>query len=367
MGASPEQLSLALDDPAEDERIEKLEARREEVLLAVNSAKLDTIQRRVAWILNHYPEARDSDITLQLRYWRHFEKDFNGEYIRVDDLYRFARLPSLWRARAKIQNDFKLFVASLEVRRQRGTLDDAERERAAEQRPAYPLFAVYADESGKTDDNLVVGSVWFLHSPETATLVTDLKEWRLRRSFEEEFHFKTITKARLPLYKELADLVAARSDTISFKAISIPRTGVGNVRDAFVELYYHLLVHGAQHEDDSGRGPLPRRLQLCKDAEEAGYDSMLLSSVKDRLAQAGQTLFAGRLEPDEFEALPSSELDLVQIADLFTSSVSRVLNAKGERSGHKDEFADYFLTAVRMPGGPTDVLQDSDVVYHVGL
>jgi hypothetical protein len=180
-------------------------------------------------------------------------------------------------------------------------------------------------------------------------------------------HFKAISKAKLPHYQELANLVAARSNTVSFKAISVPRAGVGNVQDALVELYYLLLVNGVQHEDDTERGPLPRRLQLWKDAEEPGYDRILLANVKDRLAQAGQTRFDGLLEPDEFEAVPSNELDLVQIADLFTSSVSRVLNAKGDRTHHKDVFADYFLEAVGMPGGPSSLFERKDVTYHISL
>ena len=86
MEVNSEQLSLGLEDPAEEERRAKLEAQREQVILSVNSATLDTIQQRVAWILNHYPEARDSDISLQLRYWEHFEPDYttvSGSTLRI--------------------------------------------------------------------------------------------------------------------------------------------------------------------------------------------------------------------------------------------------------------------------------------------
>lgn len=123
------QFSLDLDSQSEKDNIAKLEAQREQVLLSVNSATLDTIQQRVAWILNHYPEARDSDISLQIRYWDHFEPDFNGEWVTIEDMYRFARLPSLRRARAKIQNEFRLFLVSPKVQQHRGKLDDSEKAR----------------------------------------------------------------------------------------------------------------------------------------------------------------------------------------------------------------------------------------------
>jgi len=43
---------------------EKIEAQRKRVLSAVTSGHLDTMQERVAWILNHYFETRDFDIVL---------------------------------------------------------------------------------------------------------------------------------------------------------------------------------------------------------------------------------------------------------------------------------------------------------------
>lgn len=80
---------------------------------AVLSAKFDTIQERVAWILNHFPDTRNSDITLQLKYWDRFEPDlYDGRAIEPDDMYKLTRLTSLQRARAKIQNSYGLFQAS---------------------------------------------------------------------------------------------------------------------------------------------------------------------------------------------------------------------------------------------------------------
>lgn len=362
------QLELNLDYANDGGKAAKLEEKRTRVLQSVASAKLDTLQDRVAWILNHYPNTRDSDVALQLAYWSHFDSDiYDGQYITADDLYRLTRSASLQRARAKIQNTYKLFQASPEVRRRRGKLDESEKEKAVDQRPSYPIFAVYADESGKTDDHLVVGSLWFLHAPETATLTLEIEEWKKRRSFEGELHFKKINKSRLPLYKEVADMLAARSSTISFKTIAVKRKGIARANDALIELYYLLLLHGVEHEHQTGRGELPRGLQLWKDAEESGFDKLLLENVHDRVVQAGKSRFDDKLQADHFEPVSSRELTLIQLADLFTSSVSRALNATGERRNHKDEFADYLLAAVGMPNGPTEARVIGDVTYHLSL
>jgi len=113
------QLELGLDYSEDGEQEDKLEEVRTHLLRSVASAKLDTLQEKVAWILNHYPNTRNSDVTLQLTYWEHFDSDiYNGQYILPDDLYRLTRPISLQRARAKIQNTYKLFQASPEGKRE---------------------------------------------------------------------------------------------------------------------------------------------------------------------------------------------------------------------------------------------------------
>jgi hypothetical protein len=54
------------------EKLEKRELEGDEILRYVADAKTDTVLHRVAWILNHFPETRDSDITCQIKYWSFF-------------------------------------------------------------------------------------------------------------------------------------------------------------------------------------------------------------------------------------------------------------------------------------------------------
>src|SRR5690349_20244093 len=136
------------DEPDDGEAAGPLEARNAELadglLTRVAAGALNTVQEKVAWILNTFPRSRDSDIALQLAYWSHFD-GYAGGSIEPDDLYRFSRLTTLTRARAKIQNEFRLFRPSTEVAAARGTLEEDERARAVQQRPDYPTFTVYAD------------------------------------------------------------------------------------------------------------------------------------------------------------------------------------------------------------------------------
>ena len=85
---APEQLELTAGTSNE---AAQLEAKRESLVHAINSCQLNTIEERVAWLLNHFPKTRDSDIGLQIRYWQNFQSDhFDGGEISVSDYYRLA-------------------------------------------------------------------------------------------------------------------------------------------------------------------------------------------------------------------------------------------------------------------------------------
>ncbi|WP_446011935.1 hypothetical protein [Candidatus Electrothrix sp.] len=241
----------------------KLEDKRRTILQDVASCKVDTIQQKTAWVLNHYSNARNSDITCQLQFWEIFEKEhYNPTKFTPRDLYKLTKLTSIARARAKIQNVHNLFLAKPEVRKRRGKLAESEKQKALEDTPSYPVYAVYADESGKTGEHLIVGSMWILNGIDTAHLVSSIEEWRKNKNFHREFHFKKITKSNLPLYLEVLEIVKERSSALSFKALSVERKGIKNNHDGLTHLYFNLLIHGVDHENSSGRAPLPRNIQL---------------------------------------------------------------------------------------------------------
>jgi hypothetical protein len=326
------------------EKLEKRELEKEEILRYVADAKTDTVLHRVAWLLNYYPETRDSDITCQLKYWSYFEQDiYNPECISSDDLYKLTKLTSITRARAKIQNTHRLFLASPDVRKKRGVLEEEEKEKAIQQKSNFPVYAIYADESGKTQDFLIVGSMWILNGIDTLKLYNAIKEWRQTTGFKHELHFNKISSGNIDYYRQVLEIVRNKISAISFKAISIERKGISNMTDALMLLYYYLLIGGVDHEHNTGRAPLPRNIQLWKDAEETGADKLMLKQIKEKLEQAAKIKFDDKLIVDELRAVDSKNLELIQLADLFTGSINRKLNAKGDGEAVKDQFANEFL------------------------
>ena len=224
-----------------DDKSERLEKEKEDLLAHVASSSLSSMHHKVAWLMNHHPDTRNSDIALQIRYWKTFESEIvYGDYVRLDDLYRLPRLVSLTRTRARIQNQYKLFQADPDVREHRGTLEEEEREKAVET-PDYPVYAVFLDESGKESANLIVGSLWFLSAgEESLKLQRASSELIEKNKFSHEFHFSKLNKEDVPIYKELIDIFVSQGGTISFKFISVEKAGIKNAKVALDDLFYLL-------------------------------------------------------------------------------------------------------------------------------
>jgi hypothetical protein len=186
----------------EKQKQEKIKGETQQLLNNLSSATINTLRDKVAWVLNQHPDARDSDITLMLKFWETFEPNlYNGQLLAPDNLYHLTRLTSLSRERARIQNVYKLFQASSKVRSQRGTLSEEEREKSIEDKPVgYPSYVVYMDESGKNTDQLIVGSVWFLESGKSLYDIDKrIKKFKKDVGFTKEFHFSAMRRNDLPI------------------------------------------------------------------------------------------------------------------------------------------------------------------------
>lgn len=347
---------------------QKAAKQRTALLEALAGGHTDTLEHRVGIVLNRFPETRDSDISLMLRYWEIYE-GYDGGAILPEELYQRARMMSLTRSRARIQNTYRLFQASPEIRKRRGKLSEEEYEKALEAAERHPGLAVLVDESGKSGGaHLIVAAVWFGDPEEFFSVTRLLGEWRAKTGFDKELHFKEIDDSAEPMYREAIEVVLQGAASVSFKAVSVPRDGVKRIDDALEELTYQLLRRGVQHEHDTGRAALPRSVQLWKDQESLGADKLILARLRDRLQQAGKVELDGQLTTDEFESVDSAKSDLMQIADLFAGALNRRLNGAPGGTHAKDRFSKYLLERVGMPEGPADELEfDGDTVMLVKL
>ncbi len=323
------------------EREEKIEKEKQDLLSKVLSGNLETKHDKVGFILNNYSIARNSDIELAWLYWSTFEGDkFNGCHITKEDLKKLTMINSLTRSRARIQNDYKLFQADEKVRRHRGVLAEEMREEAIEEKPAgLPMYSVYVDETGKTQDYLSVGSLWIVDGFKSFQANRKINEWLELNKIDYEFHFAEVSNHKLDTYKEFFLKYLKLNPTIGFKAIVVNKRGISDLNSAITDLTFHLIHKGINHENSTGRAPLPRLLQVWLDEEEKGIDQLKIENLKERITrQKKSDLYLG-----DFVAVESKYNYNIQIVDLFTSSINRRIHNPDSLGKAKDELADYVL------------------------
>jgi len=125
--------------------------------------------------------------------------------------------------------------------------------------------------------------------------------------------------------------------------LTLRRVGLSNQSAALEDMFYHMIIRGVSFESNSNRAPLPRSLQLWKDAEEESQDKLFIANITDKLTQASSSIFNKKLHIDEIQVVDSKTTELLQLADLFTASVNRIVNNKGPGGHIKDQFAQAFL------------------------
>lgn len=325
------------DANSKEERINK---EKKELLSKVVSGQIQNVKDRVAYILNHSIDSRNSDIELAWLYWTHFEKEsFSGATISKEEMYKVAKISSLSRIRAKIQNEYKLFQADNIVKKYRGTLEENQRLEAIEEKPSgLGLYHIYIDESGKTQEYLSVGSLWILKFDILAITKAqlELNKWKKDKAIDFEFHFKELSKSRLNLYKEFFIKFISLLPETGFKLIVVNNRGFSDQSKAITDLTFHLILKGVLHENESGRAPLPRHLQVILDEEEKGADQLKIQNIKERLkSQKLEGLYLG-----DFESVSSKDSFYIQVVDLFTASINRKLHSTTD-SHFKDDFANF--------------------------
>jgi Protein of unknown function (DUF3800) len=356
-----EEIKPFLDNPEE-----KVAKERDALIAALSSGKRDSVLERVGHLLNQYPDLRDSDIQLQLKYWETYESElYDSEYIDIKNYGKLTHLNSITRARARIQNTLNLFQASFEVKKHRGKLQDDEVDRARRAKDICPCYTVFMDESGKNDKNLILGSVWFLDSNSFGNITKELLLWQNQNDIKWEFHFQKLTESNYATYYRFVDFFCSRNPILSFRSIRVENKGFKNTNDALCKMTYLLLEKGVKQEITTGRATLPRSLQLYKDSEEMGSDKLYLEEVRTKMENVSQIQFEGKLNVEDFVAISSNANPIMQIADLFVASLNRKVNNPGTGSNVKDKFAEYFLGAIKSEVKTEET--ESDAIFMIAL
>jgi hypothetical protein len=197
-------------------------------------------------------------------------------------------------------------------------------------------FEVYCDESrpdllGSRNPEanfMVIGSLW-LEAERRTEFKRALHEMRNRHHIGGEFKWQKISPSRLNFYLELVDWFIAQGENLRFRCIAVDRRQVNLVQFhesdqelGFYKFYYQMLLHWISDFNeysifcDFKKNRIGTRLEVL---QRCLSRSNLSSSVP------------------RVQALPSEELVLVQLADVFTGMVSAKLNETLAEGGAKSQ------------------------------
>ncbi len=315
------------------------------LLQSLYSGKAESVSERVALVLKLNTKARNNEIELYKDYWTTFESEnlSSNQGVNFEEFLKITRPMTLTRMRAKIQNEFHLFEADDTIKKRRGVLSEEKRSEMLDMQASFPVFSVFADESGKTSgEYLIIGSLWFADARSEIQTIQRIRAWKTESKINHEFHFAELSPNQLEEYKAFIDLLLTDNHTLSFKAAIVKKSGIKNTHNALFHLSLFLLREGILHENSTGNAKLPRRIEVSFDSENPEADKLRLSTIKTLLHSEINDV-ENRLRCESFEPVDSKGNHLIQSADLFAASLNRKLNERPGKLNHKDALADHLF------------------------
>jgi len=197
-------------------------------------------------------------------------------------------------------------------------------------------FEIYCDESQQdllarsaereVGQRVVLGGIW-IEADSRVLLKNAIGELRLKHGLRGEFKWTRVSPSRLAFYVELVDLFFS-SDAARFRAVVLPANELDAVQfhegDAELMFYkfYYLLLHKWILDANTYRVFLDTKT----------------NRVGGRLKELHEVLAtANRFSViQQVQALPSKEVDLLQLADVLTGAVSYRLHGRDSSSSKVD-------------------------------
>lgn len=365
-GNETDEVPLSLDESetlSEEEikKRKKREREKQKLLKSLAGGDFSKTKTKVAHVLNLYRRARNSDITLAIKYWETFQSDiYNSDSISPKDLFKLERQNDITRARQKIQNEYGLFPPDEKIKRFRKKNEVNMREEVLNDDPPQNFINVFSDETGKDDEFTIVASVWILEPRSIYDLFRKIMDWQegSLNFKKQEIHFTKIRDKHLEEFEEYIKLIYQNSQYLSFKAIAIQKSKTSRSVSELVEkLHEHLIVDGINHEVTSSRVTLPHRLNITLD-EEQSLDALTLKELGERIDHRLSHLGKDQSKVEQLQTASSKKTPLIQLADVLAGALHRHLNHPGKETA-KDKASDLVMEYFEVQNTESD-LDDAD-------
>jgi hypothetical protein len=165
----------------------------------------------------------------------------------------------------------------------------------------------------------LIGGIW-LEADSRQRLKDEIRKVRVKHDLYSEFKWVKVSPNRLPFYTDIIDLFF-REEAFRFRTIVLKNDELDKVKfhegDAelmFYKFYYQLIKHW-----------------LSDGNAYRVFVDMKTNREKDRLPTLLKYLSLSNLSSDvkSVQALPSSEVDFLQVADLLIGAVGSKFNGDG--------------------------------------
>ncbi|MBA4016205.1 MAG: hypothetical protein C0483_03350 [Pirellula sp.] len=324
--------------------------RRDRMLAALADSYLASREQRVARILEKFPETRDSDTALGIRYWKLFQADVLEQWhpLELEVLFELDRIETLGRVRRMIQNELRLFRGLEDTRRAREAMQAELHEYIAAHRGSLPEIRFYLDETGNEGDKAYTGvaGICVINWKQFEKHHAALQQWRARQGWPETIHFADTGIDKLDRAVALLQQLTSRRSGILFLGYSM--TSRGRTSEVLFSLLIQLVVDSLRHLRKCGCLGSPRSVRVIKEAEP-GFDSLHLQMMTKQLAEIVALDFPGELNVLPVESVTKGRTVLLECADLIAGGMQRRALMKGRNP--KDRLAEAIINVTGFEDG----------------
>ena len=223
--------------------------RRQKMLADIANSYLATREQRVAHILQRFPETRDSDTALCIRYWKMFQADVLERWqpLELEVLFELDRIETIGRVRRMIQNELRLFRGVEDTRRAREAMQAEFHEYLAAHRDSLPEVRFYLDETGNEGDKTYTGiaGVCIINWKQFEKHHAALEQWRSEQGWPETIHFSETGADKVDRAVSLLQQLQSRRSGVLFLGYSLASRG--RTHEDLFSLFIQLVVDSLKY------------------------------------------------------------------------------------------------------------------------
>jgi hypothetical protein len=313
--------------------------RRQKILAEIADSRLANREQKIAHILHRFPETRDSDTALCIKYWKMFQADVLERWrpLELEVLFELDRIETIGRVRRMIQNDLRLFRGVEETRRAREAMQGEFHEYIAAHRDSLPEVRFYLDETGNEGDKTYTGvaGVCIINWKQFEKHHAALQQWRSKQRWPETIHFSDTGADKVDRAVSLLQQLQSRRSGILFLGYSLVSRGRTN--EVLFSLFIQLVVDSLKHLRECNCLTENRSVRVIKEADQ-GFDSIYLRTMTKQLDEMVALEFPGTLTVLPVEAVTKGRTVLLECADLIAGGMQRRALHKGRNP--KDRLAE---------------------------